>query len=63
VSDVVIVEAVRTPVGRRNGGLSGVHPAELLGLVQRAASSARWSTPGLSVRSSVAASRSTRSKG
>jgi hypothetical protein len=25
----VIVEAVRTPVGRRNGGLSGVHPAEL----------------------------------
>ena len=37
MSDVVIVEAVRTPVGRRNGGLSGVHPAELLGLVQRAA--------------------------
>jgi acetyl-CoA acyltransferase len=27
--DAVIVEAVRTPVGRRNGGLSGVHPAEL----------------------------------
>ena len=27
--DAVIVEAVRTPVGRRGGGLSGVHPAEL----------------------------------
>ncbi|MFC9978511.1 thiolase family protein [Gordonia sp. NPDC127522] len=25
----VIVEAVRTPVGRRRGGLSGVHPADL----------------------------------
>jgi len=27
--DVVIVEAVRTPLGRRNGALSGWHPAEL----------------------------------
>jgi acetyl-CoA C-acetyltransferase len=36
-SDVVIVEAVRTPLGRRNGGLAGVHPAELLGAVQKAA--------------------------
>jgi acetyl-CoA acyltransferase len=39
--DAVIVEAVRTPVGRRGGGLSGVHPAELSAhvlnsLVQRA---------------------------
>jgi acetyl-CoA C-acetyltransferase len=32
MSEVVIVDAVRTPVGRRNGGLSGVHPAELLGV-------------------------------
>jgi acetyl-CoA C-acetyltransferase len=31
----VIVEAVRTPVGRRNGALSGLHPAQLLGLAQR----------------------------
>jgi acetyl-CoA C-acetyltransferase len=31
MSDVVIVEAVRTPIGRRNGGLSTVHPADLLG--------------------------------
>jgi acetyl-CoA C-acetyltransferase len=29
--DVVIIDAVRTPVGRRNGGLSSVHPADLLG--------------------------------
>ncbi len=27
--DAVIVEAVRTPVGKRKGGLSGVHPADL----------------------------------
>jgi acetyl-CoA C-acetyltransferase len=33
-SDVVIVEAVRAPLGRRNGGLSTVHPADLLGRVQ-----------------------------
>jgi acetyl-CoA C-acetyltransferase len=30
MSDVVIIDAVRTPVGRRNGGLSTVHPADLL---------------------------------
>jgi acetyl-CoA C-acetyltransferase len=33
---VVIVDAVRTPVGRRNGGLSTLHPGETLGLVQKA---------------------------
>jgi acetyl-CoA acyltransferase len=27
--DAVIVEAIRTPVGKRNGGLSGIHPADL----------------------------------
>ncbi|MGH3743362.1 MAG: thiolase family protein [Mycobacteriales bacterium] len=31
--DAVIVEAVRTPVGKRNGGLSGVHPLDLSALV------------------------------
>jgi acetyl-CoA C-acetyltransferase len=30
----VIVEAVRTPIGRRNGALSGLHAAELLGTAQ-----------------------------
>ncbi len=34
--EVVIVEAVRTPIGKRNGGLSSVHPADLLAEVQRA---------------------------
>jgi acetyl-CoA acyltransferase len=34
--DAVIVEAVRTPVGKRNGGLSGIHPAELSAHVLRA---------------------------
>ncbi len=32
----VIVEAVRTPFGRRQGAVSGLHAAELLGIVQRA---------------------------
>src|SRR5262245_66459187 len=35
--DVVIVEAVRSPIGRRKGGLAGVHPAALLGAVQQGA--------------------------
>jgi acetyl-CoA C-acetyltransferase len=35
VPDVVIVEAVRTPTGRRNGGLSTMHSIDLLGAVQR----------------------------
>lgn len=30
MSNVVIVEAVRTPIGRRKGGLAGVHPGDLL---------------------------------
>jgi acetyl-CoA C-acetyltransferase len=30
----VIVEAVRTPIGKRNGWLSGFHPAELLAAAQ-----------------------------
>jgi acetyl-CoA acyltransferase len=31
--ETVIVEAVRTPVGKRNGGLSGVHAADLSAVV------------------------------
>src|SRR4051812_48615174 len=34
--ETVIVEAVRTPVGKRNGGLSGMHAADLSGLVLNA---------------------------
>ena len=41
MAEAVIVEAVRSPVGKRNGGLSGTHPGELSaqvlnGLVERA---------------------------
>jgi acetyl-CoA C-acetyltransferase len=35
MTEVVIVEAVRTPVGKRNGGLSTLHPADTLATVQR----------------------------
>lgn len=44
--EVVIVEAVRSPIGRRNGGLSGLHPAALLGAVQRAAVERSGVDPG-----------------
>src|SRR5689334_10000015 len=36
--DAVIVGAVRTPIGRRNGGLAGIHPVDLSGHVLRALS-------------------------
>jgi acetyl-CoA C-acetyltransferase len=32
---VVIVDALRTPIGRRGGGLSSLHPAEVLARVQK----------------------------
>jgi acetyl-CoA C-acetyltransferase len=37
MQDVVIVEAVRSAIGRRKGGFAGLHPADLLGAVQKAA--------------------------
>src|SRR5947209_8547825 len=36
MADVVIVEAVRSPIGRRGGDLSTMHPADLLGAIQKA---------------------------
>jgi acetyl-CoA C-acetyltransferase len=36
VGAAVIVEAVRTPIGRRGGALSGLHAAEILGAAQAA---------------------------
>jgi acetyl-CoA C-acetyltransferase len=33
--EVVVIEAVRTPIGRRNGGLSTFHSADLLATVQK----------------------------
>src|SRR6478672_10123148 len=35
MSEVVIVEAVRSPIGRRGGGLSTFHSADLLSIVQK----------------------------
>lgn len=29
MTEAYIVDAVRTPIGKKNGGLSGVHPADL----------------------------------
>jgi len=34
VPDAVIVEAVRTPIGKKNGALSGLHAAQILGAAQ-----------------------------
>src|SRR5438477_4414888 len=31
MEQVLVVDAVRTPLGRRNGGLAGTHPTRLLG--------------------------------
>ena len=53
----VIIDAVRTPLGKRNGWLAGVHPGELLGFVQaRGARPRRASTRSWSSRWSAAAS-------
>jgi acetyl-CoA C-acetyltransferase len=35
MSNIVIVDAVRTPIGKRNGGLSTLHPADVLATVQK----------------------------
>src|SRR4051794_2908056 len=35
MGEVVIVEAVRTPIGRRNGGLSTMHSIDVLAAAQR----------------------------
>lgn len=43
----VIVEAVRTPVGKRNGGLSGVHPVDLSAAVLAALVERAGVEPGL----------------
>jgi len=45
--DAVIVEAVRTPTGKRNGGLAGVHPADLSAHVLEALASRSGLDPAL----------------
>ena len=55
----VIVEATRSPIGKRAGWLSGLHATELLGGVQKAlvekAGISSVSTPATSSSSSAAA--------
>jgi len=36
MQEVYIIEAARSAIGRRKGGFAGVHPADLLGAVQKA---------------------------
>jgi acetyl-CoA acyltransferase len=45
--EAVIVEAVRTPVGKRNGGLAGIHPADLSAFVLTALIERAGIDPGL----------------
>ena len=45
--EVVIAEAVRTPVGKRNGGLSSVHPADLSAVVLAALAERTGIDPGI----------------
>ncbi len=45
--DAVIVEAVRTPIGKRNGGLAGVHPVDLSAHVLRAVADRTGLDPAL----------------
>ncbi|NIH81515.1 thiolase family protein [Amycolatopsis viridis] len=44
--DAVIVEALRTPVGKRDGGLSGVHPVDLSAHVLRGLAERTGLDPG-----------------
>ncbi len=46
MSRAVIVEAVRSPIGKRSGALSGLHPAELLAAVQIAVVKRAGINPG-----------------
>ena len=55
----VIVEAVRTPIGKRGGRLAGLHPAELLG----AAQTRLWSSGAGSTRRGRAGGRRLRHPG
>ena len=47
MADAVLVEAVRTPIGKRNGWLAGLHPAHTLGHVQREVIARTGIDPGL----------------
>jgi acetyl-CoA acyltransferase len=47
MAEAVIVDAIRTPMGKRNGSLSGFHPADLAGEVLKALSDRNDLDPAL----------------
>ena len=47
IREAVIVEAVRTPIGKRNGSLKDTHPVDLLAEVLKEAVSRSGVDPGL----------------
>ena len=47
MAEAVIVEAVRSPIGKRNGGLSGVHAADLSAQVLNALAQRAGIDPGI----------------
>lgn len=47
MTEAVIVDAVRTPIGKRNGNLSGIHPVDLSAAVLRALISRNGLDPAL----------------
>ncbi len=54
--DAVVVDVVRTTLGKREGALANWHPADLLGFALTRWSDAPASTPDWSTTSSAAAS-------
>src|SRR5256885_1599760 len=45
--EAVIVEAVRSPIGKRNGSLAGIHPVDLLATVLQEGGARAGVDPGL----------------
>ena len=61
--EAVIVDTVRTPIGKRKGALAGWHPTDLLGFTLRGAARARRRrSRARSTTSSAAASPSRASR-
>ena len=54
-NEVVIVEAVRSPIGRRGGGMSTFHSADALSIVQKELIDRSGIDPAEVARSSAAA--------
>ena len=48
MAEAYVIDAVRTPVGKRSGSLAGVHPIDLGGTRSAASSTGSTSTPARS---------------